>query len=132
MMVTFLVGLVSMILIRTLRKDIARYARSDEIDELERDLGDEYGWKQVHGDVFRPPSHRMLLSAFIGCGAQIIFVALAVIVTIILGDLYERYAAGRPIARGALVVRRARVYGSPCLWPVPPSAPRVHAHQSIL
>ncbi|GFY72010.1 transmembrane 9 superfamily member 3 [Trichonephila inaurata madagascariensis] len=56
MMVIFLVGLVSMILMRTLRKDYARYSKDEEMDDMERDLGDEYGWKQVHGDVFRPPN----------------------------------------------------------------------------
>ena len=45
--VIFLVGLVTMILMRTLRKDYARYSKEDEIDDMERDLGDEYGWKQV-------------------------------------------------------------------------------------
>ena len=40
-------GLVTMILMRTLRKDYARYSKEDEIDDMERDLGDEYGWKQV-------------------------------------------------------------------------------------
>lgn len=47
MMVIFLVGLVSMILMRTLRKDYARYSKEDDIDDMEKDLGDEYGWKQV-------------------------------------------------------------------------------------
>jgi transmembrane 9 superfamily protein 3 len=47
MMVIFLVGLVSMILMRTLRKDYARYSKDEDIDDMERDLGDEYGWKQV-------------------------------------------------------------------------------------
>lgn len=70
-MVIFLVGLVSMILMRTLRKDYARYSRDEEMDDMERDLGDEYGWKQVHGDVFRPASHAMLFSALIGAGYQV-------------------------------------------------------------
>ena len=47
MMVIFLVGLVAMILMRTLRKDYQRYSKEDDLDEIERDLGDEYGWKQV-------------------------------------------------------------------------------------
>lgn len=34
MMVIFLVGLVSMILMRTLRKDYARYSKEDDIDEM--------------------------------------------------------------------------------------------------
>ncbi|GBP69328.1 Transmembrane 9 superfamily member 3 [Eumeta japonica] len=66
MMVIFLVGLVSMILMRTLRKDYARYSKDDDLDDLEKDLGDEYGWKQVHGDVFRPVPHLALFSALIG------------------------------------------------------------------
>ena len=49
MMVIFLVGLVTMILMRTLRKDYARYSKEDDVDDMERDLGDEYGWKQVSG-----------------------------------------------------------------------------------
>ena len=52
MMVIFLVGLVSMILMRTLRKDYARYSKEDDIDDMERDLGDEYGWKQVCQNFF--------------------------------------------------------------------------------
>ena len=47
MMVIFLVGLVAMILMRTLRKDYQRYSKDDDLDDIERDLGDEYGWKQV-------------------------------------------------------------------------------------
>jgi len=34
MMVLFLVGLVSMILLRTLRKDYARYGKDDDIDDI--------------------------------------------------------------------------------------------------
>ena len=36
MMVIFLVGLVSMILMRTLRKDYARYSKEDDLDEMVR------------------------------------------------------------------------------------------------
>ena len=54
----------------------------------ERDLGDEYGWKQVHGDVFRPTTHPMLFSATIGTGYQIVVVSLCVIVFAIVGELY--------------------------------------------
>lgn len=38
MMVIFLVGLVSMILMRTLRKDYARYSREDDMDDMVRSL----------------------------------------------------------------------------------------------
>lgn len=90
MMVIFLVGLVTMILLRTLRKDYARYTKEAELDDLERDLGDEYGWKQVHGDVFRSPSYPVLFSSIIGTGCQILVVALFSILLAILGDYYQQ------------------------------------------
>ncbi|KAL1139363.1 hypothetical protein AAG570_006347 [Ranatra chinensis] len=104
MMVIFLVGLVSMILMRTLRKDYARYSKDDDLDDMEKDLGDEYGWKQVHGDVFRPASHPMLFSALIGAGYQITFVTFAVIVIAILGELYTE--------RGSLLSTAIFVYAA--------------------
>ena len=126
MMVLFLTGLVAMILLRTLKRDYAKYTRADEDDievctwttpchidypqgsrccvlhmmvslahdscicnlqlhvllpvmtrcidlrpcqALDRDGGEESGWKLVHGDVFRPPRHPELLSALVGTGA---------------------------------------------------------------
>lgn len=87
-MVIFLVGLVSMILMRTLRKDYARYSKDEDIDDMERDLGDEYGWKQVHGEVFRPVSHTLLFSALIGAGHHLTTVVFCVIVFAIVGELY--------------------------------------------
>ena len=55
MMVIFLIGLVSMILMRTLRKDYARYSKDDDLDDMEKDLGDEYGWKQVFQEASVEP-----------------------------------------------------------------------------
>lgn len=88
MMVIFLVGLVSMILMRTLRKDYARYSKDEEMDDMERDLGDEYGWKQVHGDVFRPAAHNTFFSSLIGTGYQLTLVVLCVTIFAIMGELY--------------------------------------------
>ncbi|MBN3287678.1 TM9S3 protein, partial [Polyodon spathula] len=88
MMVIFLVGLVSMILMRTLRKDYARYSKEEEMDDMDRDLGDEYGWKQVHGDVFRPSSHPLMFSSLIGSGCQIFSVSMIVIIVAMIEDLY--------------------------------------------
>jgi len=87
MMVIFLTGLVSMILMRTLRRDYARYQKDDD-DVDDRDVGEESGWKQVHGDVFRPPSWLILLSALIGTGHQIAVVIPCVTFFAILGALY--------------------------------------------
>ncbi len=50
MMVIFLTGLVSMILMRTLKKDYAKYAKEDDdLESLERDISEESGWKLVCG-----------------------------------------------------------------------------------
>lgn len=104
MMVIFLVGLVSMILMRTLRKDYARYSKDEEMDDMERDLGDEYGWKQVHGDVFRPAAHNTFFSALIGTGYQLTLVVLCVTVFAILGELYTE--------RGSLLSTAIFVYAA--------------------
>ncbi|CAK9302338.1 unnamed protein product, partial [Gordionus sp. m RMFG-2023] len=93
MMVVFLVGLVSMILMRTLRKDYARYSKDDDLDDLEKDLGDEYGWKQIHGDVFRSVRHNTLFSSLIGSGFQLSCACFFLILFAILGELYTERAS---------------------------------------
>ncbi|KAG6504728.1 hypothetical protein ZIOFF_037075 [Zingiber officinale] len=96
MMVIFLTGLVSMILMRTLRNDYAKYAREDDdLETLERDVSEESGWKLVHGDVFRPPHSLVLLSALVGTGAQLTTLILLVILLAIVGTLY--------IGRGSII-----------------------------
>ncbi|XP_074279568.1 transmembrane 9 superfamily member 1-like [Silene latifolia] len=96
MMVIFLTGLVSMILMRTLRNDYAKYAREDDdLESLERDVSEECGWKLVHGDVFRPPRSLSLLSAFVGTGAQLAALIFLVIILAIVGMLYT--------GRGAII-----------------------------
>ncbi|KAH7312839.1 hypothetical protein BKA65DRAFT_516760 [Rhexocercosporidium sp. MPI-PUGE-AT-0058] len=78
--VVFLTITVVSILLRTLRKDIARYNALDSInlDDLsgtsaavEDGIQEDSGWKLVHGDVFRTPSSPLLLSIFLGNGAQL-------------------------------------------------------------
>ena len=77
--VTFLIGMVSTILVRTLKKDIARYNRLDQIalDDFGENGGvddgvqEDSGWKLVHGDVFRTPKNPLFLSVLVGNGAQL-------------------------------------------------------------
>jgi len=90
--VLFLSGMVAMILLRTLHKDIARY---NQIDSGE-DAQEEFGWKLVHGDVFRPPRKGMLLSVFLGSGTQLLSMAGITLVFACLGFL-------SPANRGALM-----------------------------
>lgn len=81
--VIFLTGMVGMILLQALRKDIARYNQLD----LNEDVQDDSGWKLVHGDVFRTPKNPMLLSVFLGSGAQLFFMTGATIIFALLGFL---------------------------------------------
>ncbi|KAF7539086.1 hypothetical protein G7054_g2463 [Neopestalotiopsis clavispora] len=77
--VVILVLTVSSVLFRALKKDIARYNRLDQINlddlsgtsALEDGVQEDSGWKLVHGDVFRTPSHPLLLSVFLGNGVQL-------------------------------------------------------------
>ncbi|KAF3675376.1 Transmembrane 9 superfamily member 3 [Capsicum annuum] len=94
MMVIFLTGLVSMILMRTLHNDYAKYAReNDDMETLEKDVIEESGWKLVHGDVFRPPQNLALLSAVVGTGAQLAILVLLVIISAYLWRMYTRRGA---------------------------------------
>lgn len=90
--VLFLSGMVAMIMLRTLHKDIARY---NQIDNSE-DAQEEFGWKLVHGDAFRPPRRGMLLAVFNGCGVQMFFMTLITLIFACLGFL-------SPANRGALM-----------------------------
>ncbi|KAL2190264.1 hypothetical protein L209DRAFT_750311 [Thermothelomyces heterothallicus CBS 203.75] len=94
--VVFLVLTVMSILVRALKKDIARYNRLDQLnlDDLsgtsalmEDGVQEDSGWKLVHGDVFRTPSHPLLLSVFLGNGAQLFVMAGFTIVFALLGFL---------------------------------------------
>jgi len=88
MMVIFLTGLVSMILMRTLKKDYARYAKDEEDLDGDTDVGEESGWKQIHGDVFRAPPNLVLFSAIVGTGHQLVILVLLVILISLMGDYY--------------------------------------------
>lgn len=90
--VLFLTGMVAMILLRTLHKDIARYNQLD----VEDDAQEEFGWKLVHGDVFRPPQNAMLLSVLLGSGVQVTFMTLITLFFACLGFL-------SPANRGSLM-----------------------------
>ena len=68
--VILLSAIVFGILLRALKKDISRYNEMELQDQQE-----EFGWKMIHGDVFRSPSNRMILSVLVGNGAQILLMA---------------------------------------------------------
>ena len=98
MMVLFLSGMVALILVRTLRRDLQFY-RDVEAAGTE---DDDSGWKQVHADVFRPPPGLTLLAALLGSGLQLCFLAAAVILLAFFGELHEE--------RGVLLTFAALLY----------------------
>lgn len=81
--VGFLVFMVAMILYRTVTKDISRYNAVDLSEEVQED----YGWKLVHGEVFRVPQRPMLLSVFVGNGAHLVLMAAVTLVFALFGFL---------------------------------------------
>lgn len=95
----FLSGILTMIMVRTLRRDIARYNADESMDEAI----EETGWKLVHGDVFRPPRNTRLFAAVIGSGIQIFLMALITIFFAMLGML-------SPASRGALMTAAIFLY----------------------
>lgn len=101
MMVIFLCGLVALILLRTLRNDFARYAKESDID-MEgglQQMGEDSGWKQVHGDVFRAPEALSYFSAMIGTGWQLLTLVFGVIL----------YAMAGPYLHGAVYEDRGEM-----------------------
>eukprot|EP00742_Colponemidia_sp_Colp-10_P000929 GILJ01001007.1.p1 GENE.GILJ01001007.1~~GILJ01001007.1.p1 ORF type:complete len:642 (+),score=115.94 GILJ01001007.1:20-1945(+) len=94
MIVLFLTGMVAMIMLRTLHRDIRRY---NEIAANTEEAQEETGWKLVHGDVFRPPVHPLLLSVYVGSGVQCFAMAVSTLFFAVLGFL-------SPANRGGLLL----------------------------
>ena len=93
MIVLFLTGVVAMIMLRTLRKDITTYNEMQTLEEAQ----EESGWKLVHGDVFRAPAFSpMLLAVLAGTGVQVFAMTVATMSFALLGFL-------SPANRGGLL-----------------------------
>lgn len=108
LIVFFLTGMVAMIMMRTLYKDITTYnTRYDALAAggiTEEEAVEETGWKLVHADVFRPPTRgKVVLSAVVGTGSQIIGVMVLGIVFALAGFL-------SPANRGGLVTALVLLY----------------------
>ncbi|KAH7289484.1 hypothetical protein KP509_30G004200 [Ceratopteris richardii] len=95
MVIAILAGIVFLIFLRTVRRDLTKYEELDK--EAQAQMSEELsGWKLVVGDVFRAPEHADLLSIMVGNGVQIAGMAVATIFFAALGFM-------SPAARGMLL-----------------------------
>ncbi|CAA7408780.1 unnamed protein product [Spirodela intermedia] len=92
MIVLFLSGMVAMIMMRTVYKDIVNYNQLEAQEEDE----EETGWKLVHGDAFRPPINSGLLCVYVGTGVQFLGMTIVTMLFALLGFL-------SPANRGGLM-----------------------------
>lgn len=90
MIMLFLSGMVAMILLRTLYRDITKYNELATAEEA----AEETGWKLVHGDVFRKPRFSKLLAVSVGCGVQILGMSVVTLIFALLGFLSPAHRGG--------------------------------------
>ncbi|XP_073149460.1 transmembrane 9 superfamily member 12-like [Henckelia pumila] len=102
MVIFFLAGIVFVIFLRTVRRDLTRYEELDK--EAQAQMNEELsGWKLVVGDVFREPNYSKLLCIMIGDGVQITGMAAVTIVFAALGFM-------SPASRGMLLTGMILLY----------------------
>jgi transmembrane 9 superfamily protein 2/4 len=91
LIVVFLSGMLAMILLRTLYRDIAKY---NEKPATLEEQAEETGWKLVHADVFRKPQFSKLLVVSVGSGIQILFMSVVTLIFALLGLLSPAHRGG--------------------------------------
>lgn len=102
MVITFLAGIVFVIFLRTVRRDLTKYEELDK--EAQAQMNEELsGWKLVVGDVFREPECSKLLCVMVGDGVQITGMA---VVTII----FAAFGFMSPASRGMLLTGMIVLY----------------------
>lgn len=88
--------MIAAVLVKNLRRDFERYDVTLSDKERAEEV-DEFGWKLVHADVFRPPTFSpLLLSVFCGNGAQLLCMSFLTITFAALGYM-------SPDKRGAIL-----------------------------
>ncbi|CAE8683364.1 unnamed protein product [Polarella glacialis] len=94
MLSLFLCAVVAIILMKTLKRDFTRYSAS-EAEELESldGVGDESGWKQVNGDVFRRPDHLSIFTVVYASGCHLACTVFIVLVFAICNSYYASRGA---------------------------------------
>lgn len=65
-----------------------------DVSSDEEPLEDVTGWKLLHGDVFRTPSHGNILAPLVGSGMQLLFMAVGLLFLSSLGILNPSFRGG--------------------------------------
>ena len=99
-LVLLLTAFLAIILMRVLKNDLSKYARSAE--DLEDDE-EETGWKLVHGDVFRLPPNVSIFCAYVGTGVQLLSLSFFMLVLAVMNMFY-------PGNRGAMYTAAIVLY----------------------
>lgn len=90
------------LLSHNLQRDFNRYNKV-ATDEEKQEALEEYGWKLVHADVFRPPQEKpLLLAAMSGTGAQLLLMAIICLFLGMIGVIQPMHR-GRMVAASLLM-----------------------------
>ncbi|CAN0265290.1 unnamed protein product [Pylaiella littoralis] len=92
-LVLILTVFLGIILLRIIKNDFTKYMDGGDEDDIGEE---ESGWKLIHGDVFRFPSHVNLFAALTGAGAQLCVVTISLLLCALLGVF-------RPTKRGSIL-----------------------------
>ena len=95
-LVVLLTGFIIYIVMKVLRKEIARGETTDDPIE-EPDIG----WKRLHADVFRVPEYPAIFASILGCGTQILLIFICMLTMAVVG-VFDPYGRGTTYA--AMVV----------------------------
>jgi hypothetical protein len=93
-LVVLLTVFLSIILVRVVKNDFTRLMSSG--DDASDFMDNEVGWKQINGDVFRFPGHKMALASSVGVGLHLV-------VTILITTLFCLVQVVDATRRGAVL-----------------------------
>ena len=102
-LVLLLTAFLTIILMRILKNDFARYMAVEMGEEAGEAEGKESGWKLLRGDVFRFPPYVGLLAACVGNGVQLFVLCFCLLSVSLLGTF-------GPHKRGAVVTALIILY----------------------
>jgi len=87
------------LLSNNLQRDFKRYNKVATEEEKEEAL-EEYGWKLVHADVFRPPARPLILAVMAGTGAQLLVTTIVSLTLGITGMIHPMMHRGKMVVAG--------------------------------